>query len=284
METKDELEKIQSQPDDTSNGNIMQPLASDVCKCEAMAQEEIATSEKDGDTSCMSSCQRLLLKLKTNKVYRQKMIYVVCLFASKFVCGWGKGLFGPSYIDIRMISGSNLDQGSWILTANLIGFALGSISQGFLYGRVNSRVLFGMASCVYCTAVVLVPWCTLFEAMVFSYIAIGLMQGILSSGTSTDIIRLWGKESRVVFLGCWASGMLLLRLSGVAEVFGERETLMEEALELAEEEERSRTEGEIAKRREKCDEKTPTKKTGRDNSTMSYLREKMERENKIKEQ
>ncbi|XP_069114281.1 sodium-dependent glucose transporter 1-like [Argopecten irradians] len=161
-----------------------------------------ARALNDGNSgSCITFCQRTKLKFKMNSVFRGKILYTVCLFASRFIHGWSRGLFGSSYTDIRMISGSSLDDGSWILTSSSIGFALGSILQGFLYSRVNSKALFGITSIVCCTAFAVVPWCTVFEAMMFTYITIGVGQGVLASGTTVDIISLWGKESRVVFLG-----------------------------------------------------------------------------------
>ncbi|OWF55465.1 sodium-dependent glucose transporter 1A-like [Mizuhopecten yessoensis] len=204
METKTELEKGHQIPnDDVSIDNSIpsEILSNDLEECVKDEQEDSKTGTTDDGTSCMVSFQRTRRKFKTSSLFRRKIMYTICLFFCKFIHGWGKGLFGPSYIDIRMISGTDLDQGAWILTSNLIGFALGSILQGVLYGRANNKLTFGMAICVYCVATAFVPWCKMFETMVFAHAVIGLMQGILASGTATDIIRLWGKESRVVFLG-----------------------------------------------------------------------------------
>ncbi|OWF55467.1 Major facilitator superfamily domain-containing protein 4 [Mizuhopecten yessoensis] len=165
-------------------------------------QDESETPDLQGDSSCLASFKEIRYKLKTDHRYQELIIYSICLYIGKFMQGWCQSLFGPSYIDIRMISGTDLAQGSWILTSRFIGSTIGSTIQGALYGRFNNKLTFGSSLCGNCIVLALIPWCALFEAMICAHVLLGIVHGIYVSGISVDVIELWGKDSRVAFLGC----------------------------------------------------------------------------------
>ncbi|XP_033761589.1 sodium-dependent glucose transporter 1-like [Pecten maximus] len=114
--------------------------------------------------------------------------------------GWGKGQFGPAYIDLRVISNTDLEQGSWILTSFFIGYSMGSVLEGILHDRVNRKLMFSASLFIWSIVIAGIPWCSIFEAMLCGYILIGILQGILDTGGNTEMLRVWEKRGREAIL------------------------------------------------------------------------------------
>ena len=97
--------------------------------------------------------------------------------------GWLVGQTGPSFLDLQIITDVNLDKGSAFLTSNAIGYLLGSLVTGYLYDKMEDKVLlvfistFGIG-----LATVFIPWASVFELMVF----IMSVRGFLGGGLDTS--------------------------------------------------------------------------------------------------
>ncbi|OWF55468.1 Sodium-dependent glucose transporter 1 [Mizuhopecten yessoensis] len=116
--------------------------------------------------------------------------------------GWIKGQFGPSFPDLRLICGVDIEKGSWIVTTFYIGYTFGSILEGFLYSKVNRKLLFCACLSILAATVAVIPWCFRFEAMVSAHFVQGAMEGVLDPGGNAEILRIWGTEGgRTAILG-----------------------------------------------------------------------------------
>ena len=97
--------------------------------------------------------------------------------------GWLVGQTGPSFLDLQIITDVNLDKGSAFLTSAAIGYLLGSLVTGYLYDKMEDKVLlvfistFGIG-----VATVFIPWASVFELMVF----IMSVRGFLGGGLDTS--------------------------------------------------------------------------------------------------
>ncbi|XP_060079722.1 sodium-dependent glucose transporter 1B-like [Ylistrum balloti] len=161
------------------------------------------TDNKSNDSErwkCVKSCSRSVHKFRTDVIYQDKVVYSSCIFTTFFIIGWGKGQFGPAYIDLRFISNTDLEQGSWILTSFFVGYSIGSVLQGFLHDRVNRKLMYSVCLFIWSIVIAGIPWCSLFEAMLSGYIMIGSLQGILDTGGNTEILRIWQKKGREAIL------------------------------------------------------------------------------------
>ncbi|XP_069114278.1 sodium-dependent glucose transporter 1A-like [Argopecten irradians] len=117
-----------------------------------------------------------------------------------FTMGYGKGQFGPAYIDLRIISNTGLEQGSWILTSLFIGYSMGSVLEGLLHDRVDRKLMFSACLFIWSLVIAAIPWCSIFEAMLSGYILIGILQGVLDTGCNTEMLRVWEKRGREAIL------------------------------------------------------------------------------------
>lgn len=158
------------------------------------------SADQDGKSS-VGSCEVNHSHARTDHRFREILMCTICLYIAKFMQGWSQALFGPSYIDLRMISSTDLASGSWILTSRFIGSTIGSTIQGVLAGRWNSKLVFGSSMIGSCIAFAVIPWCSNLTAMITGHVVLGVGLGIYASGISADIYRIWGKKSRLMLFG-----------------------------------------------------------------------------------
>ncbi|XP_060085843.1 sodium-dependent glucose transporter 1-like [Ylistrum balloti] len=151
---------------------------------------------------CNRAWKRIRLRLKEDRLFKGKVYYSLCIYFAFFVIGWIKGQFGPSFPDLRLICNVDIEKGSWIVTTFYIGYTFGSILEGFLYSKVNRKLLFGACLSILAAMVTVIPWCFPFEAMVAAHFVQGTMEGVLDPGGNAEILRIWGtKGGRTAILG-----------------------------------------------------------------------------------
>ncbi|XP_069111306.1 major facilitator superfamily domain-containing protein 4B-like isoform X2 [Argopecten irradians] len=145
-------------------------------------EDDSMSTVNDGKSSVrLESCEVIHSHTRTDHRFRELLIYTICLYIAKFTQGWSQALFGPSYIDLRMISSADLASGSWILTSRFIGSTIGSTIQGVLAGRWNSKLVFGSSMIGSCIAFAVIPWCSNLTAMITGHVVLGVVLGIYAS-------------------------------------------------------------------------------------------------------
>ncbi|XP_033762758.1 sodium-dependent glucose transporter 1-like [Pecten maximus] len=146
--------------------------------------------------------KRIWSRLKEDRLFKAKVYYSACIYFAFFVIGWIKGQFGPSFPDLRLICDVDIEKGSWIVTTFYIGYTFGSILEGFLYNKVNRKLLFWACLSILAVMVAVIPWCFRFEAMVAAHFVQGAMEGVLDPGGNAEILKIWGtKGGRTAILG-----------------------------------------------------------------------------------
>ena len=113
-----------------------------------------------------------------------------------YLQGWTCGQAGPSFVDLQVITRVSLDSGSAFFTASGIGYLIGSLLTGCLYDRIKEKIVLVCAAlCGLGTTVAIIPWMTVYEAMVFMFLLFGISAGLLdTSKTSFDITQFLFKE------------------------------------------------------------------------------------------
>ncbi|XP_033762009.1 sodium-dependent glucose transporter 1A-like [Pecten maximus] len=147
------------------------------------------------------SVKRVWKRYSPDQQFRENISYTICVYLAFFIIGWRKGQFGPSYIDLRMITDTDLEQGSWIITTIFIGYTSGSFVHGFLYTRVNRKLMLSTALFMMSAAIAIVPWCVMIEVMLPTYFVVGLVQGVIDTGGNAEVVSVWKQEGRLGVLG-----------------------------------------------------------------------------------
>ncbi|OWF38212.1 sodium-dependent glucose transporter 1-like [Mizuhopecten yessoensis] len=135
-------------------------------------------------------------ELRDNKVTRLQVIRSICVSSAYVVMGWIKGQLGPAFPDVIRISGVDLQKGSAFMTAYYTGRFLGSLLAGVIYSRMNKFLLFGISLVMFGLVVGSIPWCVLYELMIFAHVVLGIFGGILAVAIYSESVLIWGPTGR----------------------------------------------------------------------------------------
>ncbi|XP_060072697.1 sodium-dependent glucose transporter 1A-like [Ylistrum balloti] len=128
-----------------------------------------------------------------------------------FEQGFAKGQIGPSLIDLQIISGVGLGEGSALLTTIYLGYMGGACVGGAIYSRVRKTYILTGAKSLLSVVTLVIPWCSVYWMMVVVFCFFGLSLGVTDSVASGDLQNTWGKDGRP-----YMQGMQLMYAVGVA--------------------------------------------------------------------
>ncbi|XP_060064722.1 sodium-dependent glucose transporter 1A-like [Ylistrum balloti] len=135
-------------------------------------------------------------EVQWNKSTRFKLILSVCLSMVYFILGWSKSQIGPAFLDLMIISGANLEMGSWFMTSYFLGRLIGSTVGGYLYTRRNHYLLFAASVTVNGLILAAIPWCTYYKLMIAAHAFNGVFEGIMNLTLTSKAVSVWGPTAR----------------------------------------------------------------------------------------
>lgn len=136
-----------------------------------------------------------LQKLKKQPIYREKFLHTVWICWAFIMLGWAESLFGPTFPDLRLIIGENLDTASWLLTVTAAGYLIGSAVTGFLYDKYDKLLLIIISIIGTAVTIAAVPWCPYFWLMMIVKFLTGVLAASLDTGGNADIVFIWDTDS-----------------------------------------------------------------------------------------
>ncbi|XP_046566540.1 LOW QUALITY PROTEIN: sodium-dependent glucose transporter 1A-like [Haliotis rubra] len=136
----------------------------------------------------------------TNKLrsrdYRKKFLYTACLLFGNFMVGWVNGQRGPSLLDLLIITGTDLSQGSAFFTAAATGSVVGAVAGGAIYDRFNKYLSLFISLAGHGLTVAVMPLCSPYWLMIAMFVAHEFFLGIFKTGCNVELVRVWGVESK----------------------------------------------------------------------------------------
>ena len=98
------------------------------------------------------------------------------------VQGFAIGQRGPAFLDLQIITGTDVEQASYFFTAGSVGYLLGSVLAGTMYDKMNKSLLlllsvFGLAVCT-----TVLPWCSLYGLMIAIHFGVSIFGGGIDTG------------------------------------------------------------------------------------------------------
>ncbi|KAJ8314121.1 hypothetical protein KUTeg_008682 [Tegillarca granosa] len=156
--------------------------------------------------------KNLFSLLKKDPDYRKKFIKT-CMMCWSFVnYGLTCGLFGPSLLDFVEITKSTLPEVSSTITASGLGYLTGSIFTGIIGNRIHTDLLSFLSCFGSSVAILVIPWCSILEIMVFAFVVKGFLAGIQDTAANALLLRLW-KDERSTYMQAlhfsWSVGSIL---------------------------------------------------------------------------
>lgn len=140
----------------------------------------------------------ILKKLKSDAIYREKYFISLGIMWSFFVLGWTIGQFGPSLLDLRIITSTSLKEASGFMTGHSVGYLIGSVVLGIIFDKMRKEKTYSVAWSVVAMTVILavIPWCYIYELMVAMHVFKGVAGGGLDTTGNALLISLWRADGK----------------------------------------------------------------------------------------
>ncbi|XP_061179928.1 sodium-dependent glucose transporter 1A-like [Saccostrea echinata] len=189
-------EKLQHKSDDEktpftkgeASGNGIQVMKNGMENCQ---DHSISLKDKKGS---------ILTKLKSNAIYREKYLISLGITWSFFVLGWAYGQFGPSILDLRIITNASLKESSGFMTGHSVGYLVGSIISGLIFDKMKEKTYCVSSSTLaLAVIIVLIPWCSIYELMIGIHVLKGMAGGGLDTTGNALLISLWRADGKSFF-------------------------------------------------------------------------------------
>ncbi|XP_033762206.1 sodium-dependent glucose transporter 1-like [Pecten maximus] len=141
----------------------------------------------DRKTSYMS-------RLKTDSAYKENVIVSLVLCWTFVTLGWASAQFGPAFLDLQIITRTNVKKASGFLTVRSVGFLAGSILTGILFDRYSKLLLVSIFPLAGAVISAVLPWCFLYELMMAVHVCAGFYQGGIGASGNALLMYTWGRE------------------------------------------------------------------------------------------
>ncbi|OWF47704.1 sodium-dependent glucose transporter 1A-like [Mizuhopecten yessoensis] len=135
-------------------------------------------------------------KMKTDDSYKEKVFLSLSICWSFVILGWLVAQFGPSFLDLRIITNTDLKKASSYLTSGSVGYLVGSLISGLLFDRFNKVLLLFLYTFTGVFFSAILPWCYLYELMMTVQFCRGFYGGGLDTGGNALLISTWGQDGR----------------------------------------------------------------------------------------
>ncbi|XP_033762666.1 sodium-dependent glucose transporter 1A-like [Pecten maximus] len=135
-------------------------------------------------------------RMKTDPSYKEKVILSLSICWSFVILGWLVAQFGPSFLDLRIITNTDLKKASSFLTSGSVGYLVGSLVSGMLFDRFNKILLLFIYTFTGVFFSAVLPWCFLYELMMTVQFCRGFYGGGLDTGGNALLISTWGQDGR----------------------------------------------------------------------------------------
>ncbi|KAK6192310.1 hypothetical protein SNE40_003799 [Patella caerulea] len=126
--------------------------------------------------------------------YRSKFIQSLALCFAFWCLGFQVGQRGPSFLDIQLITNTNVEKASTFFTAGSVGYLSGSFISGILYDRFNKTLLLGLYVILMAVTVGVLPLCSPYGLMLFISWANAFFMGGMDTGGNAHLVSLWGED------------------------------------------------------------------------------------------
>ncbi|XP_069110574.1 sodium-dependent glucose transporter 1A-like isoform X2 [Argopecten irradians] len=142
---------------------------------------------------------------------RRKIIHSMCIYMMFLILGWTSGLFGPSFVDLLLIADVSLKLGSWISALYFVGYAVGCVTGGVLYDRIDRNCLYAAGIFLVGILIAVIPCCFIFALMVLAHFLEGFSSGVVDTVGNAELINIWRENSMMFFMSelCYTVGLFL---------------------------------------------------------------------------
>ena len=130
--------------------------------------------------------------------YRRPFVISLWLAFSTFVTGLMAGQQGTSFLDLLIITDTDIKTGASFFTACSFGAMFGSFVSGVLHGKLNNHLLMVLTCVPAGVTSVLIPYCSHYWAMIAARFINCSFCGCIDNVANAEHLRLWRSEGRAL--------------------------------------------------------------------------------------
>nr|KAG5706155.1 hypothetical protein BaRGS_025777 [Batillaria attramentaria] len=124
--------------------------------------------------------------------FRRKLRKTLWLCISYVAIGVIAAQRGPAFLDLQLITNTNVQQASAFFTAGSVGWVVGSLSGGLVYDLLSKSLLLILGVAGMAVTTVATPFCTMYALMVAVSFLGAITGGMVDTAGNAEIIRIWG--------------------------------------------------------------------------------------------
>ncbi|CAL1540763.1 unnamed protein product [Lymnaea stagnalis] len=138
----------------------------------------------------------VLEKLKSDKAYRGRVIQSLRLALSSLTLGVVFGQQGPAFLDLQIITNTDVETASAFFTSASCGYMVGSFISGFVHTKINNNVLMTIVNAGAGAASIITPHCSPYYLMIIIRFTTNMFCGGIDTLVNAEHMHIWGSEGR----------------------------------------------------------------------------------------
>ncbi|KAH9499283.1 hypothetical protein Btru_003606 [Bulinus truncatus] len=153
-------------------------------------------TEKDTNNDKPDKSVSVVQLLRTDLAYRKRVFQSLLLSLSSFTLGIVMGQQGPTFLDLQIITNTNIEEASAFFTSSSFGYMVGSFISGIVHGKVNNNLLMGIVCAGSGLAAITTPHCSPYYLMVAIRFTTNMFCGGIDTLVNAEHMSIWGSDGR----------------------------------------------------------------------------------------
>ncbi|XP_033761652.1 sodium-dependent glucose transporter 1B-like [Pecten maximus] len=168
-----------------------------------LTTENVDRGEKTGFIPGVPPDQKTswVTKFISDAIYKENVILslalcwaFVTLLTHVLLQGWACGQFGPAFLDLQIITRTDVTEASGFLTSRSVGYLAGSVITGILFDRFSKLLLVSIFPFAGAVISAVLPWCFRYELMLAVQFFGGFYGGGIDASGNALLMYIWGRE------------------------------------------------------------------------------------------
>ncbi|XP_025094849.1 sodium-dependent glucose transporter 1A-like [Pomacea canaliculata] len=159
-------------------------------------QTEKQLSPEGTPTDTQNAVSGFRTKLKLPE-YRRRCLRTLWLGLSFCALGFAVGQRGPAFLDIQIITQTDVKSASFFFTAASVGYLVGSLTAGMVYDKLNKSLLLIMSLLGLSFTTIALPWCSPYVLMIMIHFLCSMCAGSVDTVGNAELVRIWGNEGEM---------------------------------------------------------------------------------------
>lgn len=118
--------------------------------------------------------------------HRMNFVRTCGLFSCFLVTGLSMGVVGPTLLDFKVKTNSQIELVALIFPVRAAGYALGSFSSGLLYDKMDVQVVTTATMALAACLTLAIPFVKQMHLLLANFAAVGVSLGFFSAGKLTS--------------------------------------------------------------------------------------------------